>query len=66
MCETTSILDDAALDLVSGGGKLGDAAQQLSGLFKAASDIGHGSTHDTVVTVAGAVGDAALGAGSPS
>lgn len=28
------------LDVVVGGGKIGEAAQQTSGLFKAASDIG--------------------------
>jgi hypothetical protein len=35
-----SVLNDADLEMVSGGSKIGETAQQVSGLFKAASDIG--------------------------
>jgi hypothetical protein len=41
-------LTDATLDLVSGGTKIGDAAQKVSGLFKAASDIGQAASDQLV------------------
>jgi hypothetical protein len=34
------VLNDADLEMVSGGTRIGEVAQQVSGLFKAASDIG--------------------------
>jgi hypothetical protein len=40
MNDQTSTLKDAALESVTGGGKIGEAAQQVSGLSKVASDIG--------------------------
>ena len=39
MNKQIAVLNDADLEIVSGG-KIGEAAQQVSGLFKAASDIG--------------------------
>jgi hypothetical protein len=43
MTNQTSILNDADLDIVTGG-TIGAAAQRVSGLFKAASDIGKAAT----------------------